>query len=968
MSQNTHIIDIRRSYNPLDPNSLASTYHTTEREDSPEPRIPVVPYDGYNFMPTPQGYASYFGINVSLEISNLIDSGGSGNVDDLFMIQTNTYNNILVALCDDGIWTKSAAVTGDWTQEIDLDPPDVGEHLNWTKCVIDNVLYTYRATNDKMYECGPATSYVFTEFTPTFLNMAGQLGIFKAGGRLGAWDSENSTGWSELGNTHSFTASPETLAGGSIFQDIVGRIVMIYPHGTGFVVYCTKSIVLVVRTPNAPSLFAGKAIFNNNGISYKDEVCCGEPDTQHYVMTTQGFVEISNGEAKFEIPEISTYFKEKRDPVYLKMLNGRYLFFPIIDPYYFNGIVKFHTEEFPPVSVTFKGASYAIEHVEESECKAFGSGMTQHEGIFLFNTEGITKKADATENAIVPIFEDNLDTIIPWAVLQAYHIYNVALFGTDQYFNDKYDAEGGIAKIDGSGTEYIIPTGMCLVSAYAYQTNIRVEANANSFWNRQEFLFMLENSFKSDWEYSLTHKNHGVITKTDAVSAGSNTNITHTYGPYLDISLFAERNRYYGFEEKSAWLQRSLTRGIYVDVVETLRSSVNAGFNPAATTEWTVSSGVGIFTTYTATVTAMTNGMNTAIAAHIASSPYNPGTGTGSYEAAPVPTIFTILSPTSMKIDGYYRTHVDQIVHLLSTYTATLTGAAPAGGAVPTYTLTQSFSIPKLRYTDYATCTYKEFGYTKIKGHGHYNEAGAFIVDDSTGEAADFIDICDSNPSKKKKPKFNGIAVADSGASGFMCAPQDVEIDDTTFSYPDEVVTIPGGTNFLQEGSIEPLYPTFLGAFIYDTQYKKWGKMLLSYKQLLDYFPINSVAGDTPIPYDTFLPKASAMLEDGLIYLFDQYPSDSFITYGKYGEYRKGFTDIEEVLVQHRTPMSGSVTVEGSLDGRSIEIGLSKTFEYTDARVASGGFSLSARWYNVTVEGNYDIVNLECRSSRKGKR
>ena len=77
---------------------------------------------------------------------------------------------------------------------------------------------------------------------------------------------------------------------------------------------------------------------------------------------------------------------------------------------------------------------------------------------------------------------------------------------------------------------------------------------------------------------------------------------------------------------------------------------------------------------------------------------------------------------------------------------------------------------------------------------------------------------------------------------------------------------------------------------------------------------------------------------------------------------------MEEIKIFHRDPCTGTVTVECSLDGRNVEVGLSSTFAYDNVRIAEHGFGLSARWYNITVQGTYDLTNLETRSSRKGKR
>ena len=964
MSQQTHIIDIRRPFIPADPNSFAATYHDTGEEDNPEPRIPVVPYDMANCMPTPQGYASYFGINSNLGINTLVASGGTGNVDDLFMIQTNTFVNILVALCDDGIWTKRANTSGNWTHEITLSVPAAGTHKNWSKCVLENTVFVYRQAEATVWVCRDDESYVFTAVTPSTLNMTGQLGIFKAGGRLGFWDSENSTAWSDLGApivaaAISFVPSQQSLAGASIFQDIVGRIVNVLQHGTGFIIYATKSIVHVTRNPSNPSLFAGRAIFNNNGISYREEVCYGEPDTIHYAMTTQGFVIIENGQAKFEIPDVFTYLKEKRQPVYVKIMNGRYLFFPFVDPYYTNGIASFQTEEFGPLSITFKGASYAVDNPEENACRAFNAGMRNHEGKYLFDTYGYTAQNQANGNAQVPIWEDHLNTIITLSLLEAWKASGVTGNGSVSYFDDKFTAQGGIAKIT-SGTEYFIPTGLVTTAAYVFQANMRVEANERNFWDKQDWLWHYEGNFTEDWKEAIQRKSHSSNTTNTNATVASVTVTPYEFGPYIDLTFFSESNKYYGIADKSAWLQRSFVRGITVRVEETQTIVPNTTGLPDSYSnfKWTITAN------YTSQPQPATLGqVKSAI------------DGTAAILAILDPgSTFAIGTATIVSATQFTQKYARVSPNPIPDYaTVTFTQGATADPS-PDYTITipsveaamatktQTFSRPTFKYVDFATCTYKELGYTQITGHGHYTLAGAFVQDNTTDEAVDYTDICLGDPpDKRKQPQFNGTYIP-AASDGFACSPSPATINSVTYSYPDEVVTLPGGTNFLQNGSIEPVYPTYLGAFVYDLHLKKWGKKVQSYKQLLDFFPNKNMAGDGPIPYDTFLPKASMLSADGNIYHYDQYPNDAFITFGKFGQSRKGFTDLEEIHIQHRTPMSGTVTAQGSLDGRVLEVG------YENVTQAQDGFGLSARWYNITIEHHFDLTNLEIRSSRKGKR
>ena len=988
MVQETKVIDIRRSYIPIDPNAFPATDHATEDEDKPEPRIPVIAYDGYNFMPTPQGYSSFFGVNSVLGIESLITSGGSGNVDDLFMIQTNLLQNILVALCDDGIWTKSANSSGNWFQVIPLTIPAAGTHKLWSKCVIENIIYVYRQGEASVWQAGPTNSYVFTAFVPTTLNMAGQLGIFKAGGRLGFWDSENSTAWAALGDPTDATPDTKTLAGSTIFQDIVGRIVVVLQHGNGFIIYCTKSIVLVIRNINSPLIWSGSAIFNSNGISYREEACFAEPDTHHYAFTTQGIVEIVNGKAEFVIPEVGTYLKEKRQPVYLKMLNGRYLFFPILDPYYFVGITRFITELFDAQTFTFKHASVTVEGFEgdgyENACHVINAINGAADTIFINDILGKTSYATTNAAASVPIWEDHLSLNIPKADIEAYKATGIGGFGNADYFDNTGFTLGLIPKIT-AGNESFIPTkGPSLVATYPATRPIEhIEVNENNFYWKQDWIWFYERRMWDSWKEAIYRKAHAVINGTPITKLFAsipsilayNIPVTTKYifGPYIDLSYFSEINKYYGLSasRKSAWLQRSLTKSMSIEV-----ASIVTQFTPGVElAQWIVSSdpigGVGglEFPSYAYLISA-SGGLADIIAAIMIEFP----TQTVTFDTI-VSEVEGVPNVTTRQVNLRFNLNIAEPPNDLTvTFGITLISAnstyqenLPVGQEAYSTVVTpqQTFSTPKFKYQDYPVCTYKNLGFTKIKGHGHYTLAGAFVVDDAIPEAADYTDQCTLSPSKRKQPFLLGQPINNDSLS---CGNATLDFDGVTYTYPDITITIPGGTILLQEGSIEPIYPTFLGAFVYDTQYKKWGKMQQNYKQILDYFPINNIAGDSPIPYDTFLPKCAALLESGLIALFDQFPTDSRIIFGKVGMYRKGFTDMQEVRIQNRTPLSGSVTVEGSLDGKNVESSITQTQAFADATQVTANMNLSARWYNIIVEGNYDITAMEARTTKKGKR
>ena len=129
MVQQTKPIDVTRSYFVADPNSIFNNLRYPFREDVPEKTPPIIAYGGHNFIPTSYGYRSYFGLNYKLNIDSL-----SSNCDELFLFQLADYQNIIIALCDDGLWyTASTTLTGAlWTQGISLTIPPSGEHKNYT--------------------------------------------------------------------------------------------------------------------------------------------------------------------------------------------------------------------------------------------------------------------------------------------------------------------------------------------------------------------------------------------------------------------------------------------------------------------------------------------------------------------------------------------------------------------------------------------------------------------------------------------------------------------------------------------------------------------------------------------------------------------------------------------------------------------------------------------------------------------
>lgn len=193
-----------------------------------------------------------------------------------------------------------------------------------------------------------------------------------------------------------------------------------------------------------------------------------------------------------------------------------------------------------------------------------------------------------------------------------------------------------------------------------------------------------------------------------------------------------------------------------------------------------------------------------------------------------------------------------------------------------------------------------------------------------------------------------------------------VDKDWPGYPWPDITVTLPPSQFFLQDGSQAPLYPDFTGAYVYDTHLKKWGKMVQDYKIVLDYQAVNTyLKGEQN--YGKFGLFGGVMTDDGKMRLFDDKPSNSWITYGKIGYYRQGMTTIEEIRVHHRTTSYGKIKSQTSIEGKLLSPELEQSSEQSGTFwQLTGGYS--GKWHNIRIEGKYDISFIEFRGIRQGKR
>ena len=141
-----------------------------------------------------------------------------------------------------------------------------------------------------------------------------------------------------------------------------------------------------------------------------------------------------------------------------------------------------------------------------------------------------------------------------------------------------------------------------------------------------------------------------------------------------------------------------------------------------------------------------------------------------------------------------------------------------------------------------------------------------------------------------------------------------------------------------------------------------------NYKIIFSYSALNN--GDNGfIPYSNFGMDCGVVLEvDNKISLFDKAPVDSWMRIGKIGYSRLGFTRAYEVKAMFRSPSTGKITLDVSLDGRTLETSLQAVTSFNNKVKCDMYPDISGRWHTLKIEGNYDLQYLEFRGTIAGRR
>lgn len=339
------------------------------REDAPSEFERVEATNYRNVLPTDLGYSSAFGL---IEIgrvpnypntyqytvgSNLQEAFKAAPKQEILWIETGSLDRVGVCLGEDGIWLIAPSMTFDEAGKAGLDYSsyvehwhkvvpkqfDVGVRYLWTTCVIDGVIYAYRQGDEHLYIIGDytlrdrenATTVVWeNEYlqlkiqtaVPTFLNMEGQMGLFKADNRLGFWDSDNAIAWSSALDKLDFKPDVTTFAGITKYSEVTGIITKVVEHGKGFIIYASRSIVHCQALANSPEKWSGQAVITNSGVQFDTQIAVGHPSTIHYAWVDNSMAIIENGSIQFSLPELADRVRENNYLVRLTAPCSRYLY------------------------------------------------------------------------------------------------------------------------------------------------------------------------------------------------------------------------------------------------------------------------------------------------------------------------------------------------------------------------------------------------------------------------------------------------------------------------------------------------------------------------------------------------------------------------------------------------------------------------------------------------------------------
>ena len=186
------------------------------------------------------------------------------------------------------------------------------------------------------------------------------------------------------------------------------------------------------------------------------------------------------------------------------------------------------------------------------------------------------------------------------------------------------------------------------------------------------------------------------------------------------------------------------------------------------------------------------------------------------------------------------------------------------------------------------------------------------------------------------------------------------------WDYPDSI-PLPPNYALFQKGSLGAYYPTYGAAAVYDLLLQKWGMYNNSHKLIQELMPVNRVDSSIMPVLDKGM-FAGALNSAGECTVFKDLNPQSRITYGKMAFYRRGMSLATGAIAHFGALATGTLIVEASMDGVTVDPLLSYAVPFVNQRNVTLPFTTRAKWFNIRVEGNFNLTYLELLAESRGRR
>lgn len=1118
MSQSrASLINTTLSLMVVDATAMPPNLGHTQKEDYPESLFRVVAYDGKNILPTALGYRSHFSDTSHFAIP----PAPSQYLQAILVYQGADYAVRMIALAEEGAWIINATegqADNAWTQIMSSgnDPATLVRH-QWTWAVVANQLYIYQQGEPNFYcICTPdyftnnvnqtiipgATvaavlqngGFGILRITPTFLNMAGQVGIFRADTRLGFWDSSDSVSWSSVTQVYDFTPSTTTFAGITKFADVVGKISIILGQGDGFIIYAARSIVRVTGT-GSNEVWAGTALLSDAGIAFDSQACASQPDDTHYAITGSGLYQITGGQVQPIEPEVSDYLVENALVYSCHVIDARYLFLhsdkDLVPSYYdvslLVGDIDGNQYEFKP---TVPDAGQTGDSLIIGAIQGQANGI---HGDFSYSAKPVDQPpaVNAIGSATIPCytgktFSTNFDesvlpsgqssdmTTIPFSIASSIdpsHSYDLDIrifkprftvynYDVDEDFidqagqdfqtvvDDTFELVKTCQKIKKDGSDLFTSTAeyQRKVDHFELVTPRPIGDTATTYladdptlrWTWRDLMSGSDGlATKTSCKLEIQGQKVDIkfkfdLTMTEVVApyysifkatqggdlhiAYCGTEAAYLAGGYADIGIptpnvaaakylfvyggdipngdtaIVPANAeavvvisalYEGSYQIGSMVRTGTPRKQYMGTVGRGTQSPVAGdcfgvgFHQACGGSMATS-----YVHYTATVAPTVNECGATTTVSDPTYDAVPGLAGQLFMGACQGASRDLVG----KLDGDGSTCIpDAQVKAASNNYIYVTGLgyddlalilAPNDIPFTDPTIVAAFNMLKktirLNTLDFAMTPIQTLQADKtqilegeISGYG-YQPSGGFSF-------------------RKTHTRASGSpCIGDTGSVTVPIDPENSAVGstpiDTTSPGGSSKPAVPGKWNYpqpvprgaysalFQVGTPAPFYPNYHSAIIYDLHYKKWGRYSNEHQVVYGTLPSNRVDHTVVPVVDKGIRGGAFRASDRSCSFFMPDNANSMICYGKIGKSREGVTQSTKIVAQFAKPANGNIIVEMSRDGVTVDTTSSLYIPLEDALSVTFPFTETAKWFNIRLEGQFDLTYLEFESAATGRR